>query len=516
MNRRRNTLLVIAGVAVVIVLGLIFHHGSNPIAVQERVVHYGAFVTKLPETGVVQLPRTVSIPAGVGGNMGEIEVKAGDRVAGGMVLGSIINAQIASNVQDAQATVESAQGKAQSVAESNAVLPEQNQSSVLQAQANLVAAREQLTQAEQDLASGSQSGLGYGGTTAEEQRLSADTTLSKAATDLREAKRTYDADKDLYDQKGISRDALLQSQARFDQARVTYDQANRERSILGGQLTRESQVLSDRVGSARDAVQQAQAALSAAQASAGESHAGDLEAARADANRAETDFEFAQEQAGKLRVVAPFPGIVESVAAEPNDPLRPLQPGDSVVVGQTLFTLAADDNFIVRTKVDEQDVADLRPGQRAIVSGEDFGGRTLPGHVVSISPVAVRSDDPSNTSRQVLTTIALERRLPFLRDGMTVDVDIITHSEKHVLSAPTDAVRHDDKGTFILVVHDGRARRTAVTLGPANDTDTIVKSGLNDGDTIVSEKTTDVAPDAAVTPAPTPTPGSSPTVTTNE
>jgi HlyD family secretion protein len=516
MNRRRNTLIALAGVVVIVIVGLVVRRGHEATAVQERVVHYHDFQTKLPETGVVQLPRTITIPAGVSGNMGPIEVRAGDRVYAGQPLGSIVNAQIASNVRDAEETAASARGKARSVGENNAVLPEQNRSNVLQAEANVVAARSQLTQAQQDLAAGSQSGLGYGGTTAEEQRLTADTTLDKATTDLREAKRTYDADTYLFEQKGLSRDALMQSQARLEQAQATFDQARRERSILGGQLTRETQVLRDRLRSAHDAVLQAEAALAAARADAAESKAGDLQAAQADAGRAQADLDFAREQAAKMQIAAPFAGIVQSVAAESTDSLRPLQPGDSVTQGQPLFTLAADENFIVRTKVDEQDVAELRLGQRAIVSGEDFGGAKLPGRVVSISPVAQRSDDPANTSRQVLTTIALDRKLPFLRDGMTVDVDIITHDQKHVLAAPTDAIRKDDKGSFILVVRDGRAQRTNVTLGVQNDTDTVITSGLNDGDTIVAEKNSDLAAGTTVKPAPTPSPGSSPTVTSNE
>ncbi len=79
--------------------------------------------------------------------------------------------------------------------------------------------------------------------------------------------------------------------------------------------------------------------------------------------------------------------------------------------GQALFTMAADDRYIVRTTVDEQDIAGVRVGQRAIVGGEDFGSATLGGRVVAISPIAQKSDDPSNTSRQVLTTIALDRQL---------------------------------------------------------------------------------------------------------
>jgi len=512
MNRRRNSLIAVAAIVVIVALGYFAARpGKNAIAVRETVVRYGPFVTKLPETGVVQLPRTITLPAGVTGNLGQINVKAGDRVRAGQLLATLVNDQIASNVSDAEANAASAEGKARSVAEENAVLPEQNRSAVVQAEAAVVAARTQLTQAKQDLVAGAQSGLGYGGSTAEEQRLSADATLSKAATDLREAKRTYEANQYLYEQKGLSRDALQQSEARYEQAQVTYAQAKSERAILGGTLTRETQVLRDRVRSAQDQLRQAEAALAAAKANASESKAGDLEAARADAQRAEADLAYARAQAAKLEVRAPLSGLVESVAAQPNDSLRPLQPGDSVTAGQALFTLAADDDYVVRTKVDEQDVAGVRLGQRAIVSGEDFGNAKLDGRVVAISPVAQKSDDPSNTSRQVVTTIALERRLPFLRDGMTVDVDIVTHEARHVLTVPTDAIRKGEKGgSYVFVVENGRARRADVRLGAQNDTAAIVVAGLADGDTVVADKNPDLAANSPVKPAPTPSPGPSP------
>ena len=501
----------IAGGAIVavIAIGVIgaARSGSAPLAVREQTVRYGTFVTKLPETGVVQLPRTVTLPAGVSANVALISVHAGDRVHAGQLLATLVNEQIESNVRDAEQTLLSARGHAQSIAEANASLPEQNRSSIVQAEAAVVAARSQLTQAQQDLVAGSQSGLGYGGSTAEEQRLSADTVLAKAATDLREAKRTFDADTYLYDNKGISHDALLQSEARYQEAQATYDQAVSERKILGGTLQRETQVLRDRATSAQDALRQAEAQLAAARANAAESKSGDLVAARADAARAASDLDYARDEASRLEIRAPFDGIIESVAAQPNDALRPLQPGDAVTQGQAVFTMAADDDFIVRTKVDEQDVAGLALGQHAVVSGEDFGGATLPGHVVAISPVAQRSDDPSNTSRQVVTTIALERKLPFLRDGMTVDVDIVTHDEPHVLAVPIDAVRKDGTAAYVLVVKNGHAVRVDVTLGTQNDTQAVVKAGLHERDVVVADKNPGLTPDVAVKPAPSASPG---------
>ena len=292
----------------------------------------------------------------------------------------------------------------------------------------------------------------------------------------------------------------MQSRAHYDEARVTYEQARSERRILGGTLTRATQVLRDRVRSAQDGLRQAQAGLAAARANGLQSKAGDLTAARADAQRSHVDLTFAEQQAARLEMRAPFDGTIESVAAQPNDSLRPLQPGDAVTPGQALFTLAAGSDFIVRTRVDEQDIASVAVGQRAITGGEDFGNATLGGHVVAIAPIAQRSDDPSNTSRQVVTTIALDKRLPFLRDGMSVDVDIITHDERNVLTVPAEAIRTDARGTYVFVVRNGRAVRTGVKLGTQNDTQAVVKSGLRDGETVVAEKSEIVA-DARVRPA---------------
>jgi RND family efflux transporter MFP subunit len=510
MNRTRNA--VIAGVAIVaVVVAGIFSRGSGPKPVIAKLfaVHRGTFQTTLPETGVIALPEIVTVPAGVAGTLEKISVHAGERVAQSQTLATILNDQILNSLSDADATASSAHGKAQSIAETNAVLPEQNHAAVLQAEANLVAARSQLTQAKSDLVSGSQSGLGYGGTTAEEQRLAADSTVAKASTDLSEAKRTYEADQYIYEQKGLSNDALLQAKARYDEAKVTYDQSVSERRILGGTLSRNVQLLRDRVRSAQDAVSQATAALESARANAAESKAGDLQAARADAQRADADREYAAAQAAKLNVRAPIAGVVESVATETGDSLRPLQPGDAITVGQTLFTLSSGDAFIVRTKVDEQDVAGLRLGQQAVVSGEDFGGAKLTGTVIAISPVAQKSDDPSNTSRQVVTTIALTKRLPYLRDGMTVDVDISTHDERGVIAIPNDAIRKDDAKSYVYVVRSGKAHRVDIKTGASSDTQTIVTSGLAPGDTIVADKKADVDENTRVDPMPSASPGTS-------
>jgi len=120
---------------------------------------------------------------------------------------------------------------------------------------------------------------------------------------------------------------------------------------------------------------------------------------------------------------------------------------------------------------------------------------------------AQKSDDATNTSRQVLTTVTLERTFPFLRDGMTVDVDIVTSDLHHVITVPTDAIRRDSANRpYAWVIRDGSVRRADLALGPANDSATALRSGLAPGDVVVVDRTVTLTAGQAVRPLPSPQP----------
>ena len=496
MNKRRRNLVLIAGGIVLLIVVAVFGGRARSQAISARTVTvaYTGFQTRLPETGQVQRPQTETLAALVPGNLGALYVRPGQHVLAGQLLATIVNPQLESTAATARASYEAASGRAFKTVKT---LPQQNSSAVVQARVALQAA-------EQDLAQGTQSGLGYGGATAQEQRLAADAEVARTQTDLREAQRIADANRDLFANRAISKDTLDQSLARLDQARVAANQATERRRILSGTLVRNVEYLRNRVRAQRDALRQAEANLAATQP-------GDVAAAQADADRAAADLQFAQAQVARMQIRAPFAGIVQNVAAQANDPLRPLQPGDVVTVGQPLITLAAENGFVVRTKVDEQDVAAIAIGQPAIVSGESFGGKTLPGHVSAISAYAQKSDDPTNTARQILTTVRLDRSLPFLRDGMTVDVDIVTVDLRHALTVPTDAIRHDaQKKAYAFVLRQGRAQRVDVTPGLANDSTTVVRAGLRPGDVVIADRNPAIVAGAAVTPAMSPKPSPKP------
>ena len=513
MNRRRNVIIIVGALSAVVAIGAIASRpqGKAPTA-RVFTVAYTRYQTKLPSTGIVQRPQTQTLAALVGGNVGQIYVRPGQRVPGGALLATISNPQLVNAEQTAHQAYLAAQGRARTAESTSSTLPTQNRSTVVQAQAALEQARFNLNQAIQDQRAGAQSGLGYGGASASQQRAAADAAVAQRETDLREARRIADADRDLFAQKAIAKNTVDQDAAKLAQAQVAYDQAKRDRNETYAAIARQSPVLSDRVRAQRDALAQAQAALAAAQANAAQDKSGDVAAARAEAAQRYQDWRYASDQVARLRIIAPYPGVVQTIATETGDSLRPLQPGDTVTVGQPVITMSAESGFIVRTKVDEQDIANVHVGQRAVVSGEDLGAATLAGHVALIGAVAQKSDDPSNTARQIVTTVALDKTLPYLRDGMSVDVDLITQDRPHVLAVPADAVRRDaNNKPFVLAVVKGRTVKRSVKLGATSDTQAVVDSGVKPGEVLVAERNIGIVEGIAVSPTTAPSASPSPT-----
>lgn len=491
MSGKGRTLAIAIAAVLLLVLVVAIVRARRPTKnVPVMAVAYAPFSIDLPESGVVQFPQIQTISSQISGNVGRIYVKAGERVPQGELLAILTNPQVVANAQSSEAAYRSALAKAQSVEVTGG-------SNVVEAQANLEAARTRLAQAQQDLANGLQSGLGYGETTATEQRAQADANMATATTNLREARRMYFAYRDLYNQKAVSRDQLDQAEAKYEQAAGAYNQARLAHASLNAQLARSHGVLVDNLQSAKEGFMQAQAALAAARV---ESGGGDVAAAQAEAGRAAADYAFAREQARAMEIHAPYDATVLNVASEKNDPLRPLQPGDAIDAGQPLLTLAAVRGFVVRTKVDEQDVINVRLGQRVAISGEDFPGRTLRGRVIEISPIA-QVTNGAGTGRTVATTVAIDRPPPFLRDGMSADVSILTTDLPRAIAVPNGAVIRDSGGTYVYVVRNGNAHRQAVRVGASNETSAVIETGLRQGDLVVVGDVAGLNDGDPVTPA---------------
>jgi HlyD family secretion protein len=307
---------------------------------------------------------------------------------------------------------------------------------------------------------------------AQNARVTYQAQVQTAKSNLDEAQRVYDADVALLAQKAIPRNQVDTDRATLEKMRVAYDQAVRQLKL--GAVT----------GYNENSVQYAEAA----------------------AQRAAITNSANQQQLAFTRITAPFSGVIQSIATQPNDPLTPLHSGDPVTAGQMLFTIAQSGSDIIKAQVDEQDIINVRPGQPVIVSGQDFPGKHIAGHVATIAPVAIKSTDASSTAKQILTTIRLDDSPAYLKDGMTVDVDILTSNVHNALLVPNEAIVNEKGRSYVYTVRHGQAHKTAITTGASNDTQTVVTGGLASGDVVVAQKIAALKDGMRVTAAPSPSP----------
>jgi RND family efflux transporter MFP subunit len=467
-TRWRIAIIAVAVIGLIVIVGLAGRHGAVAVETKTVTVKPAELLVKLPENGVLSHPVTATIAATVTSNIVHVYAREGQPVRAGDLLMKLDDQQIATSVAGDRATV-------------------------AQAQATLSGARARL-ELDIDAKREGQISGGLGGSSiglsGAAQLVQAEQTLQSARLNVQTAKETYDGDKALYSINGLARQQMDKDKAAYDDAIAGEVAAQRQYDLLKQQLRETGGQLNTQIAADQVSVASAQAQLDSANAAL-ELHAGNL----SDTN-----------------VRAPFDGVIQQLGATTtNGAATPLAPGDAITPGMVLFTIANAGPMIVKAQVDEQDIINVKVGQQALITGEDFPGRKLTGVVTNISAVVLQVNAAGNSAKNVETTISLDRAYPFLRAGMSCDVDLITGKAENALVVPLAAVVDDGAKHYVFVIKQGKAVKVNVTKGLASDTDVVITSGLHSGDVVATTNVKQLKDGAPVTASPeaTPSPGTS-------
>ena len=159
---------------------------------------------------------------------------------------------------------------------------------------------------------------------------------------------------------------------------------------------------------------------------------------------------------------------------------RSVEVGDIVQAARQLMVLAPQGVTQMVVQVDEKNFAKLALGQRALGSADAFAGQRFDASVTYINP----GIDATRGSVEV--KLLVPSPPAYLRQDMTVSVDIETARRAGALIVPTGAVRDMSSATpWVMVVRDKRTVRQAVTLGLRGDSRSEVLSGIEAGEVVV-------------------------------
>ncbi len=150
--------------------------------------------------------------------------------------------------------------------------------------------------------------------------------------------------------------------------------------------------------------------------------------------------------------------------------------GDAIVIDATTFQVTAD--------VVESDLAAMKVGQTAAVTIAAVDGQVT-GKVTAIAPTAAGNTTGSVVSYAV--TVSLDNVPATVRAGMTADVTITIDSATNVLTVPAAALRGTAGNYSVLTLGpDGTPTPLPVEVGLVTNTTAEIKSGLTDGQEVVT------------------------------
>jgi HlyD family secretion protein len=159
---------------------------------------------------------------------------------------------------------------------------------------------------------------------------------------------------------------------------------------------------------------------------------------------------------------------------------RGVEPGDIVQPGKILMVLAAQGETQLQVQIDEKNLAKLALGQMALASADAYAEQRFTAEVMYINP----GIDPTRGS------VEIKLRVPqppdYLRQDMTVSVDIETARSEQALVIPTAALR-DPSGAnpWVLVVRDKHTQHQNVTVGLRGDNYLEIRQGVSAGEAVI-------------------------------
>ena len=190
---------------------------------------------------------------------------------------------------------------------------------------------------------------------------------------------------------------------------------------------------------------------------------------------AELEVEVASQRQRGVTLTSPIAGIVTEISA---------QVGDYVDRGALAMTVVDPTVVEVRGAVDETDVLYVQAGAPANVLLHALQGRSLPGTISYVSPIA--SKQPGAVTYDVCIGMEAPQGIQ-LRSGLTAVAEVVLRSEPNVLLIPLQALRENLDQPMVLAWEEGVMVEKLITTGNSDGFWVVVESGLSEGDVIVVE-----------------------------
>jgi HlyD family secretion protein len=200
-------------------------------------------------------------------------------------------------------------------------------------------------------------------------------------------------------------------------------------------------------------------------------------------DRARQSMLHAKRNEEQMSVHSPMDGTVVLNAIWKEGRIDEVQEGDEVRPGVSFMQVVNPSAMQVRVLVDQADVLALRVGQAAQVRLDAYPELVFPGKLEQLAPIGEngRFSDKLRTFAAVFSIQGSEARL---MPDLTAAVDVELEHLANALVVPHDSVIEEKGESYVWLKRSLSFEKHPVKIGPQNDFDVVVESGLQVGDVV--------------------------------
>ncbi|SDC67435.1 efflux RND transporter periplasmic adaptor subunit [Williamwhitmania taraxaci] len=186
---------------------------------------------------------------------------------------------------------------------------------------------------------------------------------------------------------------------------------------------------------------------------------------------AKYDYKNAQLKLAKMKVNAPFSGILVE--------LPYYTQGVQIAAGQPLFTVMDFGKMYMEINLPEKYISQIKQGFKVRLTSYNLPNDTLWGTITDISP-AISAETRTFKGRVEIGNSKLQ-----LKPGMFVNADIILSQKKNTIVIPKELIMRNNDVQYVFVVDKRIAHQKEILLGIENANKVEIVSGISKDDRLV-------------------------------
>lgn len=271
--------------------------------------------------------------------------------------------------------------------------------------------------------------------------------LGNAEIKYKDAKDTYERNKQLYEESVISKNELDQSKSTLDQMYNDY--------------------------------------LSAKKKLGDEENAGEVAKQAKQVQLAQLEVEKLKDNLEKHTIKSPITGtIVDMKIAE----------SGIVESHVTLMFIQDVDHLEIVTNINEYDASKIKIGDPVIITGDAFEGKIYHGAIKYIGEIAKTVETGQGKENVIEVKVEIQNIDKSLKPGLSAKLDILTESKKDVLVLPYETIFTKKNGEkVVFTVENGKAKEHKIETGIESDlTVEVIGKELKENDPVIMNPTENI------------------------